>query len=98
MRNFLTISIGKCNVISFHRKLKPVLFEYAIAGSTLVRVTQIKDLGVTLDRELKFNCHRQDIVARANRQLGFIFRIAEAWLVCDRSIAPWCDPYLSSAQ
>lgn len=88
LRNFLTISIDKCNAISFHRKLKPVIFDYAIAGSTLARVTQVRDLGVTLDCKLSFTSHRHDIVSRANRQLGFIFRIAEDFrdVACLRSL------------
>lgn len=110
VRNFLTISIEKCNVISYHRKLKPVVFDYAIAGSSLVRVTQVRDLGVTLDSKLSFKCHRHDIVSRANRQLGFIFRIADDFrdvgclrsLYCAlvRSILEFCSvvwcPYQST--
>ncbi|KAL9698987.1 hypothetical protein quinque_002428 [Culex quinquefasciatus] len=50
VRNFLTISIEKCSTISFHRKLKPVVFDYAIAGNTLARVTQ-EDISVQVQKQ-----------------------------------------------
>lgn len=86
--NLMSLSINKCFVISFHRKLKPVIFNYSIAGTDLVRVQVIKDLGILLDRELTFKSHYQDIISRANRQLGFIFKIADEFrdLACLRSL------------
>lgn len=86
--NLLTLSINKCNVISFHRKLNPITFDYSIAGTRLERVQVIRDLGVLLDRELTFRAHFQDIISRANRQLGFIFKIADEFrdISCLRSL------------
>lgn len=75
--NFLTLSINKCSAISFHRKRKPIIFDYRISDTVLQRITQVKDLGVTLDQEMTFKPHYNDVIARANRQLGFIFKISE---------------------
>lgn len=63
--------------MSFHRKLKPILFDYTINGEPLQRVDSIRDLGITLDTSLTFKLHYSEIIAKANRQLGFIFKIAD---------------------
>ena len=54
----------------------------------LPRVQYVKDLGVTLDSELTFRIHYNDIIAKANRQLGFIFKIADEFRdpLCLRSL------------
>lgn len=76
-RNYLTLNVQKCNIISFHRKLKPVAFNYTINHQLLQRVDNVRDLGITLDCALTFKLHYSGIVAKANRQLGFIFKIAD---------------------
>lgn len=76
-RNKLTLSVQKCSVISFHRKLKPVIFDYTILDRSLERVDHVRDLGVNLDSALTFRLHYSDIISKANRQLGFIFKIAK---------------------
>ena len=75
--NCLTLSIEKCQVISFHRKQRPIEFAYNIANHCLLRVEIVKDLGVLLDRELSFRSHYDCIISKANRQLGFLFKIAD---------------------
>lgn len=88
IRNNLTLSIGKCLVISFHRKLKPIMFDYHLDGHLLQRVEQVRDLGVTLDSALTFRTHYNDIISRANKQLGFIFKISDEFRdpTCLRSL------------
>lgn len=78
-RNFLTLCVEKCNTITFSRKLQPISFHYSLSGQTLERVSQVKDLGVLLDRELTFRMHYEDIISRANKLLGFIFKIADGF-------------------
>ena len=87
-RNLMSLSIEKCNIISFHRKNSPIIFNYNLAGSCLTRVDKIKDLGVILDPGITFRIHYSDIVSRANRQLGFIFKIADEFRdpLCLRSL------------
>ena len=86
--NGLTLSVEKCSTISYHRKRSPIVFDYAISGQFLQRVHSIKDLGVTMDAGLTFKAHYSDIIARANRQLGFIFKVADEFLdpLCLKSL------------
>lgn len=106
-KNLLTLSIEKCNVISFYRKNVPISFDYNITGRCLQRIQHVKDLGVTLDNGLTFRVHYDDVIAKANRQLGFIFKIANEFrdplclksLYCslvrsilETSVVVWC-PY-----
>ncbi|XP_058449397.1 uncharacterized protein LOC131429340 [Malaya genurostris] len=76
-RNRLTLSISKCSVISFTRKKEPILWRYTIFGEFLERVSIVRDLGVVLDSQLSFRDHYSHIIAQANRNLGFIFKIAK---------------------
>ena len=75
-RNLLIISVPKCSVISFSRRKNPILWDYTISTTSLNRITVVKDLGVLLDTQLTFRNHYSYIIARANRNLGFIMRIA----------------------
>ena len=75
-KNLLTLSIEKCNVISFYCKNVPISFDYHVTGRCLQCIPHVKDLGVTLDNGLTFRVHYDDVIAKANRQLGFIFKIA----------------------
>lgn len=77
-RNKLTLSVQKCNIISFHHKTSREVFnfEYSISGQVLDRVNSIKDLGVWLDSKLTFRQHQTSVIEKANRQLGFMFKIA----------------------
>lgn len=75
-RNHMTLSISKCCVISFNRKSTPIIFDYNINGTSLERVSVVKDLGVILDSSLTFNEHTSSVIDKANRQLGFITKIS----------------------
>lgn len=75
-RNQMTLSIDKCSAISFHRKVKPICYDYRINGRLLERLSVVRDLGVLLDDNLSFNHHRSSIIDKANRQLGFISKIS----------------------
>lgn len=76
-KNKLVISIPKCHVMTFHRSKEPIIFDYRIDNSVLNRVDQVTDLGVILDAKLSFNAHYSSIISKANRQLGFVSRIAK---------------------
>ena len=75
--NNLTISVSKCSIITFTRSKAPIVYEYMIEGSQLERVTVVKDLGVELDTKLTFQHHYSSILSKANRNLGFIMRLAK---------------------
>lgn len=61
--------------MTFHRIQRPILFDYNIDGIQLARVEEVRDLGVQLDAKLTFIPHMTGIIAKANRQLGFISKI-----------------------
>ena len=75
--NCMILNFQKCSVISFSRKKKPIAFDYRLSGVVVTRESCIKNLGVLLDSKLDFNQHITFIIAKASRQLGFIFRIAK---------------------
>lgn len=75
--NYLKISVSKCCVISYRRRKSPILYDYSINGQELERVEKVKDLGVLLDFQLTFKLHYSAVIDKANRQLGFILKIAK---------------------
>lgn len=76
-RNKLIISVPKCAVMTFHRLKNPILYDYCINDVTIRRVDRVSDLGVLLDSKLNFSLHYPAIISKANRQLGFISKIAK---------------------
>lgn len=72
--NRMDLNVDKCFVLSFHRKKNPLTYEYNIGGVVLERIHHVKDLGVTLDSDLKFTTHYNEIKNKALRNLGFIQR------------------------
>lgn len=75
-RNKLTVSVPKCMVMSYFRITRPIMYDYVIDGDVLQRTDSFSDLGVLLDQKLTFNLHRSTVIAKANRQLGFISKIS----------------------
>lgn len=72
--NFLFLNLSKCQTISFTRNVIPINFSYSISGTNISKVDHLRDLGVTLDRTLKFSLHVEMMVNSANRMLGYLFR------------------------
>lgn len=72
--NQLHLNFDKCKIISFTRKKSPIIFYYKIGNIPLHRVSEVIDLGVTLDAELNFRSHISVIISKANRMLGFVKR------------------------
>lgn len=72
--NQLPINIDKCKVCTFTLKKQPLLFNYTLDDVSLVRCTNIKDLGVIFDTKLSYTDHLNAIVNAANKTLGFIVR------------------------
>lgn len=72
--NHLPLNATKCNVMSFSRKLDPLIFNYNLDNSVLDRPEFVKDLGVIFDSKLTFSKHIEECVAGAYKCLGFILR------------------------
>lgn len=72
--NAMLLNTSKCQVVTFSRSSMPLTFNYAIEGTVLVRVDQVKDLGVIFTSTLNPFEHISYITSRAHSLLGFIFR------------------------
>ncbi|KAG5867756.1 hypothetical protein JTB14_013833 [Gonioctena quinquepunctata] len=72
--NELQLNEGKCKVVTFTRKKKPIMWQYAIGATTLERLDHIKDLGVIFNSSLNFNMHIEYIVKDADKKLSFVLR------------------------
>ena len=65
----------KCNIIQLTRKwIKKVNAVYSLEGIVLKNVDNIKYLGVTISKDLKWNTHVSNVCTKANRTLGFLRR------------------------
>lgn len=70
----LDINEDKCMVMSHGRKTLPVVCQYRLRGSTLRRVTEFNDLGVTFDTKGTFKAHISLKTSKCLSLLGFVKR------------------------
>ena len=70
----LCLNPQKCLSFTITLKQAPILHTYHIDSSSLQRVTEVRDLGITLDSKLTFSAHINQTVSKANRALGMLFR------------------------
>ena len=68
----LNISHSKCNILYVGTKSNHTF--YHISTHPINPVDYVKDLGVTVEPDLKFNRHINDIVCRANQRSSLILR------------------------
>jgi hypothetical protein len=73
-RNRLSLNTAKCFVSSYSRIRSVKEHTYIIDQHRLERVYKFKDLGVTFDTKLNFNDHLNNIVSKALKTYGFVFR------------------------
>ena len=65
----------KCNIMQLTRKrIKKINAVYSLEGTVLENVDNIKYLGVTISKDLKWNTHVSNVCTKANRNLGFLRR------------------------
>ena len=64
----------KCNLISFTLKKQPTHTSYSLHGHTLERVRNVKYLGVTLQDDLRWHAHTDNLCSKAYSRVGFIRR------------------------
>ena len=64
----------KCNIISITSKRNKIHHDYKLHNHTLQQVESSKYLGITLQNNLKWDKHINNITANANRSLGFLKR------------------------
>lgn len=56
-KNNITVSIKKCQSISFTRKRNPIIYHYSFNGVAIERVKIVRDLGILLDSEMSMRQH-----------------------------------------
>lgn len=71
--NGMSLSLNKCFLVEFSRS-RVIDFTYTIAGTPIVKVEEIRDLGITLDRKLTFVPHITHLSMRCHRILGYVCR------------------------
>ena len=64
----------KCKIMNFTRSPSPHKFTYTLHNQPLPNTRTYKYLGVTLNTNMKFNTHIDNIQHKANRTLGFLRR------------------------
>jgi myo-inositol-hexaphosphate 3-phosphohydrolase len=62
----------KCSVLAITNKKNPVKHNYLLHNHTLESVSSAKYFGITLQSDLKRTQHTNNIVANANKSLGFL--------------------------
>jgi len=70
----MTFNASKCYVLRITNKNKPVIHKYTMHGQILENVAQNPYLGVQFTNTLKWDIHINNIVAKANKSLGFLRR------------------------
>ena len=72
--NRLTLNISKCVVVTMSRKQMLFHYDYIIDGTIIKRSTVYNDLGILFDDKFTFIEHINEVVAKAYKTYGFIYR------------------------
>ena len=70
----MKFNASKCYVLRITNKKKPVLHNYTMHDQVLENVDQNPYLGVQFTNTLKWDTHINNILAKANKSLGFLRR------------------------
>ena len=70
----LKFNVSKCSFISITNKKKPLLFQYTLSNSPLLRVSKFQYLGITFDNKLSWSDHISYICFKAKRTIYFLNR------------------------
>ena len=73
-KNCLTLNKDKCYIVTYTKRHEPISFSYEVTGKSLVRKESIRDLGVIFDSRFMFVEHMYDIIAKAFKFYGFVYR------------------------
>ena len=72
--NQMELNHTKCKALRIFRKKTPFQTNYSINGNIIEQVTNMKDLGVIVSKDLSWSRHIESIVSQANKTLGLIKR------------------------
>lgn len=78
-QNAMFLNVSKCFVLTFTKNRNKIKFDYLIGNDKLSTKTSARDLGITFDTSLTFKLHINNIIAKANKMMGFIFRTTKGF-------------------
>lgn len=86
--NKLKLNVSKCKIVTFTRKIIPIMYNYSINNDLLTRCMEIRDLGICFDSSLSFGKHVDTICKSASKMLGFIIRNSQSFntVVCLKTL------------
>ena len=64
----------KSMVVSRSQTIAPDYFDYTLGGEELEEVKSLRILRVTIDSKLTFETHLREVVSKAARRLGVVYR------------------------
>lgn len=70
----LSLKASKCSIMSFTLKKKPIEHDYYIKDQCLSKMSDSRDLGVTLTSNLNYSKHVNEMVKKAFKMLGYLKR------------------------
>lgn len=75
-KNFLPFNVSKCSIMSYSYKKNEniIYFDYKMDNTSLKRIDNVKDLGITMDTKLKFESHIENVKKETFKKTGFIIR------------------------
>ena len=68
----MDLNKSKCGILQFTRCLQPTINQYTLVDIPIKPLTCVKDLGVSITKDMKWNQHVQDLSSKANKMLGFV--------------------------
>jgi len=76
IENDLHLNLDKCSILSISNKREHniVIADYKYGSHSFKRVTEQRDLGVTIDSKMNFIAHKSSVISRAKSTLGFVKR------------------------
>lgn len=79
--NKMELNVGKCLIMSFGRQRTVQLYNYQLHNTELMRVTEVRDLGVIMTPTLDPGVHIDKICHKANSILGLIIRSSRGFSI-----------------
>ncbi len=73
-RWLMNFNTAKCKIMSITRRMTPVIFNYSINDTLLEHVNSFNDLGIIVDKNLKWDNYIKSKVSKANSMLGLVKR------------------------
>ena len=61
------------------KRIKQIHASYTLEGNDIENVESIKNLGVTITNDLRWNTYVSNVCTKANRTLGFLRRNLHSW-------------------